>query len=358
MPRASAIRTLDLFAGAGGLSAGLHAADKRFKPVTAVEMDLSAAATYATTFRTHVYAGKIEDWLREEDVPTVDVVVGGPPCQGFSALGRRDAADARNTLWSQYAETVRRAMPSYFIMENVPQFLKSPEFDLFRRSTEPGGELADYTFNAAVLNSAHFGAAQVRKRTIVIGWHRDLIFPGMPESTHLEAPVTVRDVLKGVDRTVKETQLPESYIEFNGKRIPGAFKSSDLHLTRKYEEISLDRFSHIPVGGNRFDIPDRLLSNCWRNHKSGSADVMGRLHWDRPSVTIRTEFFKPEKGRYLHPTENRAITHYEAARIQGFPEDHQWVGSKTAIAKQIGNAVPIPLGSAIGKTIARALCKR
>ena len=75
---------------------------------------------------------------------------------------------------------------------------------------------------------------------------------------------------------------------------------------------------------------------------------MGRLFWDRPAVTIRTEFFKPEKGRYLHPEEDRAITHHEAARLMGFPDDFKWVGSKTSIARQIGNAVPIPLGKAIG----------
>lgn len=82
---------------------------------------------------------------------------------------------------------------------------------------------------------------------------------------------------------------------------------------------------------------------------------MGRLHLDRPSVTIRTEFFKPEKGRYLHPTKNRAITHYEAAMLQGFPLNHQFVGSKTAIARQIGNAVPIPLGAAIARQLLTVL---
>jgi DNA (cytosine-5)-methyltransferase 1 len=76
---------------------------------------------------------------------------------------------------------------------------------------------------------------------------------------------------------------------------------------------------------------------------------MGRLHWDKPSVTIRTEFFKPEKGRYLHPEEDRALTHYEAALLQGFPSDYKWVGSKTAIARQIGNAVPIALGRAVAR---------
>nr|WP_283793643.1 DNA cytosine methyltransferase [Gulosibacter molinativorax] len=96
-----------------------------------------------------------------------------------------------------------------------------------------------------------------------------------------------------------------------------------------------------------------MKAPCWRKHTSGSGDVMGRLHADRPSVTIRTEFFKPEKGRYLHPTENRAITHYEAALLQGFPDNHRFVGSKTAIARQIGNAVPIPLGKAIAQQLER-----
>jgi DNA (cytosine-5)-methyltransferase 1 len=119
----------------------------------------------------------------------------------------------------------------------------------------------------------------------------------------------------------------------------------------------MKRFHAIPEKGNRFDIPDDLLSECWTKHKTGSADVMGRLSWDKPSVTIRTEFFKPEKGRYLHPVEHRALTHLEAALIQGFPETHKWVGSKTAIARQIGNAVPIPLGRAIAAHLARAMAR-
>ncbi|MGM7420851.1 DNA cytosine methyltransferase [Cellulosimicrobium sp. CpK407] len=82
---------------------------------------------------------------------------------------------------------------------------------------------------------------------------------------------------------------------------------------------------------------------------------MGRLEWEKPSVTIRTEFFKPEKGRFTHPTQHRAITHWEAARLQGFPDDHLWVGDRAQIARQIGNAVPVPLGEAVGRHLARAL---
>ena len=126
-------------------------------------------------------------------------------------------------------------------------------------------------------------------------------------------------------------------------------------MTRFFTQLSLNRYRSIPPGGNRFDIPYHLLAPCWRTHRTGSGDVMGRLFWDKPSVTIRTEFYKPEKGRYLHPTEDRPITHLEAARLQGFPDDYMWFGSKHSIARQIGNAVPLDLGEALGCHILSAL---
>lgn len=349
------IRVLDLFAGAGGLTQGFREADSRFHSVRAVEMDLAAAATYAHTFGDVVYPGTIENWLRSEDVPEVDVIVGGPPCQGFSTLGKRDAEDKRNTLWREYLETVAAARPSYFVLENVPQFLNSPQFELFEAALCPGGKLADYGFSATVLNAADYGAPQARKRVIAIGHHRDLRPLGPPRPTHAGRHVTVGDVLKNVQGRIVDIDLPDVRTEFRGVELPGAFKSVDLHITRNYTELSIARFASIPHGGNRFDIPDALLSPCWRKHHTGSADVMGRLRLDKPSVTIRTEFFKPEKGRYLHPTENRAITHYEAALLQGFRPEHQWVGSKVSIARQIGNAVPVRLGMAIAKHLAAAL---
>lgn len=318
-------------------------------------MDLAAAASYARTFGDVVYAGSIDDWLKYETVPEVDIVVGGPPCQGFSTLGKQDAEDERSLLWREYVQTVADAQPKYFVLENVPQFLKSPQYEQFERATHRRGKLRDYCFTAHILNSADYGAAQARRRVIVIGHHRDLPDPGRPPTTHEGKHATVRERLKGVRRKVTATELPPSRTEFRGLDLPGAFKTTELHVTRNYTDLSVARFATIPRDGNRFDIPDDLLSPCWRKHKAGSADVMGRLHLDKPSVTIRTEFFKPEKGRYLHPTEHRAITHYEAALLQGFPADHQWVGSKVSIARQIGNAVPIPLGEAIGRHLAGAL---
>lgn len=345
------ISVLDLFAGAGGLSQGMHEASSRFGVVRAVELDRDAAATFALNHGEGVvYQGGIEAWLDEEEVPNVDVVVGGPPCQGFSTLGKQDAEDTRNTLWREYAETIIRAQPKYFVLENVAVFAKSPQFrDLTEATTGPDGILKDYTFDWEVLNAADYGAPQARKRAILIGRHRDMPTIGLPRGTRASSDhVTVQDVFVGIPFDV-EASLDVRHTEVDGRVHRGAWSSRELHIGRDYADLSLKRFKTIPAGGNRFDLPDELLAPCWRKHKSGSGDVMGRLHWDKPSVTIRTEFFKPEKGRYLHPVADRAITHYEAAMLQGFPSDYRFAGSRTAIARQIGNAVPIRLGEAIGR---------
>lgn len=321
-------------------------------------MDLAAAASYEATFgKGIVFAGRIQDWLDKETVPEVDVIVGGPPCQGFSTLGKQDEEDSRNSLWEYYAETIVRAKPKYFIVENVAAFEKSRQFRDFQEATQPGGKLSAYTFQHRVLNAADYGSPQARKRAVVIGHRRDLPFPGFPEKTHVKH-IPVRAAIGDVPIATRGIDLPDGrHYSFEGREFAGPFTSKELHLGRRYVPLSLARFAVIPPGGNRFDLNSHpeLLAECWRKHTTGSADVMGRLHWEKPSVTIRTEFFKPEKGRYLHPEANRAITHYEAAIIQGFPETHQFVGSKTAIARQIGNAVPIPLGAAIARLLESVL---
>lgn len=323
-------------------------------------MDLAAAASYQASFGPGiVYAGTIQDWLDQEEVPPADLVVGGPPCQGFSTLGKQDAEDERNSLWEHYVETIVRARPKYFVVENVAAFAKSAQYQAFQDETSEAGRLRDYSFQYRVLNAADYGAPQARKRTVIIGHLKSLPFPGFPPPSHAGAHVSVRSAFASISSEVDGIEYAShDSIFFGGKEFAGPFLPRDLHLGRSYTPKSIERFEAIPEGGNRFDLamkrPD-LLPACWIRHTNGSADVMGRLRWDKPSVTVRTEFFKPEKGRYLHPTAHRAITHYEAAVLQGFPEDHRFVGSKTAIAKQIGNAVPIPLGEAIGRLLARLL---
>lgn len=357
------LRLIDLFAGAGGMTQGFKST-QRYQTVVAVELDKYAAATFAQNHKAaRVYAGGVEEWLDEGLVPQADVIIGGPPCQGFSALGKQDVLDERNFLWRKYAETIIRAQPRYFVLENVRQFLTSPQFAELESWTLPGGPLENYELQPLLLNAADFGAYQARVRTIVIGRRRGLPevdvpavgpFKGRHRSVeHAFAGLTNQRV---IPRTTSVRDFPDTRTEIDGVTMPGPFTTPELHVTRNYTETSLKRFAKIPAGGNRFDIPPELLSDCWKKHRSGSGDVMGRLHWNKPSVTIRTEFFKPEKGRYLHPdpTVHRAITHFEAARLQGFPDTYKWMGTKTAIARQIGNAVPIQLAAFLGQLIADA----
>lgn len=339
------LRLLDLFAGCGGLTQGFVSMG-HYLPVGAVEMDPDAAASYAANFGNHVFTGDIADWLARGALPACDVVVGGPPCQGFSNLGTRWARDPRNFLWSRYVETIERTRPLAFVLENVPDFLQSGQFQGLLAETQGGRRLSAYALEHWILDASHYGVAQRRRRAVVIGRLKELPALGRPLPTTVEHPQTVADVLRGVPQRVSETDLP---------RKVGPFETRELHLTRRFTELSKARFESIRYGGNRFDIPDELLAPCWRQHRSGSGDVMGRLRWEQPSVTIRTEFYKPEKGRYLHPVEHRPITHWEAARIQGFPDDFMWHGSKTAIGRQIGNAVPVMLAASIARHVADAL---
>ncbi|MBC6450205.1 DNA cytosine methyltransferase [Actinokineospora sp. HBU206404] len=335
---------IDLFAGCGGMTSGFVAAG--FTPILAVEHNLHAAATYAANFG--------EDHVRWADIATVtgipraDVIIGGPPCQGFSNLGARDVEDPRNKLWKEYLRFVRAARPRAFVIENVDRFLASPEFALLREEAAPGGLLSEYTLTPGVLLAADFGVPQRRKRAFVIGSRVGPIPLPVPTGEWQG----VRTVLSGLPETPASTSLPSSTVEFFGQRVPGRFKSTELHLGRNPTDLSLERYRAIPPGGGRFDLPDHLLPRCWREKKTGTTDVMGRMRWDAPSLTIRTEFYKPEKGQYLHPQWHRPITHLEAARLQTFPDTFEWCGSKIEIARQIGNAVPVALATALATHLA------
>jgi len=351
---------LDLFSGCGGLTEGFTSVRDRpgrFIPIGAVELDRYAAATYAANFGPHVYQGDISDWIGT-DVPAADVVVGGPPCQGFSALGKRDPDDNRNKLWARYAEVVAMVRPLYFVLENVPPFLKSEQYRQLQEATLPKGELSEYTLEESplVVTASEYGSAQKRRRAVVVGRLRDLPPIEMQGCADVR---TVRDAIGGSPALVRVKELPERMSSIriaNGViEAPGVYETTDLHITRNFTDLSLRRFEAIGVGGNRHDLPDDLRAPCWLDHQDGSHDVMGRLHWERPAVTIRTEFWKPEKGRYLHPEANRPITHMEAAMLQGFPPEFRWCGTKISIGRQIGNAVPVELGRTIAGALLEAL---
>ena len=232
------------------------------------------------------------------------------------------------------------------------------------------GLLRNYKVTYGVLNAADYGVSQRRRRTIVIGSRVGKIELPPPTHTKEWRPGdtrlpwrTVRDAIWGLPERPESTELPAALTEFFGEPMPGVFKALDIHFRRDPRPLSLARYDAVPPGGGRFDIPEDLLSRCWREKSTGTTDVMGRMRWAAPSLTIRTEFFKPEKGAYLHPQwcpgtgtrVNRVITHYEASLIQDFPKEYLWVGTKISIAKQIGNAVPSGLARAIARQVKERL---
>ena len=337
-------RVIDLFAGAGGMTAGFRQAG--FEPTFAVEIDPDAATTYRANFGDHVVAGPIES-VPGEDFPAADVVIGGPPCQGFSPLGRMTgdrANSALNGLWREYARVLATVRPAAFVLENVPQLLKSTEFSALQNFVEDIG----YQVKAEVLSAADFGVPQKRRRAIVVGSRIGV--PRLPVPNACASPT--------VDDAIGHLPPPEGD---GAALVPGALHAGrDLHFNRSPRPESLKRYKLIPPGGNRFDLMRRapdLTPRCWLDKPAGSTDVFGRLRGDEPALTIRTEFFKPEKGRYLHPTQHRPITHLEAALLQTFPRDFKWSGSKISIARQIGNAVPPLFARAIAQEVAEMLAE-
>jgi DNA (cytosine-5)-methyltransferase 1 len=332
----SRFRLVDLFSGCGGMTRGFEDSGA-FRSVFAVEFDRDAAATYAANFGDHVACGPIEDVA---SFPDADLVIGGPPCQGFSPLNRAAAGFERRGLWREYLRALAAVHPDAFVMENVPELLRSAEYVEFRARAEAIG----FAVEADVLNAADFGVPQRRRRAIVIGVRDGS--PRWPAPSHSEATwVTFREAVGG---------LP---LRADGKR---------WHRPRRPRPESVRRYKAVPRdGGDRFAMQrnlDRaglghLVPRCWREKPTGTTDVFGRLWWDRPALTIRTEFYKPEKGRYLHPSADRPITVREAARLMSFPDDFALPEeqSMSSVARQIGNAVPPLLARRIAETLAETL---
>ncbi|NUN98741.1 MAG: DNA cytosine methyltransferase, partial [Candidatus Omnitrophica bacterium] len=323
---------IDLFSGAGGMTLGFSEVfGHSFQAVWANDSNPHAVATYNYNFGDHCVLGDIEILVEDPSVqiPKADLVIGGPPCQGFSLLNKQRQCDDRRQLWRPFLQVVERSGARAFVMENVPQLLGSDEckqIELFAASI-------GFKTASAILRAADYGVPQTRYRAFIIGcnfldpWE---YFP--PQRTHYNPNEGQARTVFTVEgsyinapepwRTVRDAigDLPSPY----GTDVRLEVPPMDLHFGRNPTPKSIKRYKAIPFEGmNRFDLhrnAPHLTPGCWKRKKNGGTDLFGRLWWDRPAFTIRTEFFKPEKGRYLHPSEHRPITHREAARLQSFPD--------------------------------------
>ena len=316
---------IDLFAGAGGLSEGLRQAG--FKVVGAVENDSLACRTYKlnhprvkvweTDIR-RVTGGVLMKALKLQP-GDLDLLAACPPCQGFSTMrtknGTRRNRDSRNNLIFDVLRLVRSMKPKSVMLENVPGLASNKRFDIFREALEVLG----YHVKWKILNTVHFAVPQKRRRLVLL-------------ASKIGEPQFAPNVMK--KRTVRHTI---------GRLTPPQRSRDSLHnysVQRSTKVINL--IKRIPRnGGSRMALGQRNQLACHQRLK-GFWDVFGRMAWDQPSPTITSGCINPSKGRFLHPCANRAITLREAALIQTFPKDYQFLLDKGRypVALLIGNALP------------------
>jgi DNA (cytosine-5)-methyltransferase 1 len=316
---------IDLFAGAGLFSAGLIRAG--FEPVLAVELSLEAAGSYRRNVFDCVKQGSVEN---PNDTPRADVIIAGPPCQGFSTLGRRDPADTRSDLSLAILPWVRAARPQIVIVENVPPFIASMQWARLKRAMQRMG------FSVCIweLEAAQFGTPQRRRRVFTVASRRGPIEAPLPRARSVSAG----EVLFDPSRPLRS--------------------DDPMHVWPEPKGLAAKRIRLIPPRGDKRDIVAKAPSLCppsWLKLGCQATDAWGRLDPDEPANTIRCTFQNPSKGRYLHPTENRVLSLREGARLQGVPDGWIFVGLPYPIARQIGNGVPVKLAKAVGRRIAASL---
>jgi DNA (cytosine-5)-methyltransferase 1 len=334
-------RALDLFCGAGGLSLGLR--DAGFQIQSAVDNWPIALETYRQNFPEHPalqadiasMAEQIRLWRSEE----IDLIAGGPPCQGFSIQRIGDDRDHRNELVLSFATTVAEVQPRMFLMENVPGLLGARGRETFNRFSA-AMQKAGYGLRSKIVDAAAYGVPQSRKRVLVVGWRRNLL----PEY-HFPAPLLAEGEFKTVKEAIGDISPPPA--DFTGA--PG----DPLHRRMRLSPKNLARLALIPAGGGFEDLPIDMRVNCHRNgaDRIGHRSVYGRLDPDRPAGTITARFDSFTRGRFAHPWEDRNISLREGARLQSFPDWFKFTGTQEEITAQIGNAIPPLLAQYVGRSL-------
>lgn len=311
----------DLFAGCGLFASGF--AEVGFHITQSVELDPVAAQTHENNLGG---TPQCADVRKSEPVGTCDVLIAGPPCQGFSTLGKQRSNDPRNQLALEVIRWARLSSPQIVVIENVDAFLSTPTHRACLRAFLKLG----YETNCFTLDATHFGVAQLRRRSFTIASRVGL--PAIPNGRQ-SCIRTVRSALDGLPLTPN---------------------NRNNHAAPKPSELALARMKVIPRGGDKRDVlknAPHLAPPSWKATSSEVTDVWGRMVWDEPCNTLRTCLQNPSKGRYIHPERNRVITLREAARLHGVKDSWVFSGLPTQVARQIGNSVPPPMARAIARKI-------
>jgi DNA (cytosine-5)-methyltransferase 1 len=382
------IKVIDLFCGAGGMSAGFIEAD--FRIIGAIDFDSDSIETIKNNHNVGFTAVenleryKPEELAEELDQQRPDVIIGGPPCQGFSTasmnpkakpnFGPNNKYDRRNVLYRRFFDFVSYLKPTCFVMENVPG-LKSRGNGYYKKEVENLGTKLGYDVEIWDLVATQYGVPQVRKRVFFIGIPKGTDI-SQPQQTHyphetvvgkpryvsvgeaiLDLPVlSADDGAKIMDYDKTRVNKFENDDKFDSSYAKWARKGSRRiyhHISRKHSTRDLGIFKQIKAGSSSAQLPSeqqKLLPYKMKSFK----DKFRKQPLFKPSTTVTAHLAK-DGLYYIHPTQNRSLTQREAARLQSFQDKFIFTGSRTSIYKQIGNAVPPLMAKAIAKALLKVL---
>lgn len=349
------IKVIGLFSGCGGLDLGFKQAG--YDLIWANDILKDACDTYRLNIGDHIVNEDITK-IDLNTIPNADIIIGGPPCQGFSGIGKRDPNDNRSALVYSYLDVVNKVQPRIFLFENVTGIKSSKAADGSKviDNLKQAFENLGYHINIYTLNAADYGVPQRRKRVFIIG-NKVGVDISAPPQTHFENKVGKRKWISSFE-AISDLDSPTENGETKYKNQPKneyqtlMRKNSDkttLHIVPYSSPTDKEIISHVKPGGNYMDIPDSVSTKRIMYFKStgGRTTTYGRLDPEMPNYTINTHFNRPNIGCNIHYKEDRMITIREGLRFQSFPDDFQLI-SKTQrnYYVQVGNAVPPLLSKA------------
>lgn len=361
------LRIVDLFAGVGGLSHGFATRDD-FEIVAANEILPNAAKAYSLNHPSvKMYAEDVQNFgakrlAKDLGVTNaeIDIVVGGPPCQAYSTVGKRRIDDPRGNLFREFYRVVEEFNPTVFLFENVRGLLSMRGGSLLEEIVSLFEGLG-YRVQYRLLNAADFGAPQIRERIILVGTKMgtDFLYPvpthsgesrtnglfsnGLKPYLTLAEAISDLPFIRSGEESFAYASDPQN--EFQRTMRYGAPEVLADHNAPRNNTRLVEIMQRLPDGGTPEDLPEKLRPT------SGFKNTYCRLWWDKPSTTITRNLGTPSSSRCIHPKAPRALTTREGARLQCFPDSYMFYGSRSDRNLQVGNAVPVCLSDALARAV-------
>lgn len=349
---------MDLFSGVGGLSYGFSEIPQ-FNIIAANEIEKDISIAYKLNHPDVEMLNCDINELIEETLNTalkgqkVDIIVGGPPCQSYSTLGKRKMDDRAN-LFMQYKRILKILQPKAFVFENVVGILSMDKGNLFKQVQAEFEDLG-YSLKYKILDAVDFGVPQHRERVILVGFkgENNFIYPDPTHGDGLKPYVTLKDAIgdlpelkSGEKKDYYSGDVTNEFLEFIRK---DATELVEEHSAPKNGEHLIKIMQALKDGQSKNDLPEDIRP------KSGYGNTYAKLWWNKPSTTITRNFACPSSSRCIHPRDSRAMSIREGARLQSFPDNYKFYGSDSMKRLEIGNAVPPLLSVAIAKQMLAAL---